>query len=118
MCTIALPTIKEELGFDGGSLQWVMTAYALTVSLRNTSMAKRVADTNINKYGGFLMVGGRFGDIFGQEIILKVSMVAFSIFTLICGLVKDKVGFLIARALQGPSLLPFHVLMLRLIPTK
>ena len=31
MCTIALPTIKHELGFDEGSLQWVMTAYALTV---------------------------------------------------------------------------------------
>jgi MFS family permease len=64
------------------------------------------------------MVGGRFGDIFGQEIILKVSMVSFSIFTLICGLVKDKVGFLIARALQGSLLLPFYVAILRLIRTK
>ncbi|KAH6654888.1 aminotriazole resistance protein [Truncatella angustata] len=82
MCTIALPTIKEELGYDEGSLQWVMTAYALT-------------------YGGFLMIGGRFGDIFGQELVLKISMIAFNVFTLICALVKDKIGFLVSRALQG-----------------
>lgn len=47
------------------------------------------------------MVGGRFGDIFGQEPILKISMIAFNAFTLICALVQNKVGFLIARALQG-----------------
>lgn len=33
MCTIALPTIKKELDFDEGNLQWVMTAYSLTVLL-------------------------------------------------------------------------------------
>lgn len=82
MCTIALPTIKQEFDFDEGTLQWVMTAYALT-------------------YGGFLMVGGRLGDIIGQELILKVSMVAFNIFTLICALVHEKIIFLIFRALQG-----------------
>ncbi|KAH9210622.1 aminotriazole resistance protein [Leptodontidium sp. 2 PMI_412] len=81
MCTIALPSIKKDLGLDEGSLQWVMTAYALTAR--------------------FLMVGGRFGDIFGQEPILKISMIAFNAFTLICALVQNKVGFLIARALQG-----------------
>ncbi|TGJ85542.1 hypothetical protein E0Z10_g3219 [Xylaria hypoxylon] len=82
MATIALPTIKEELGFDEGSLQWVLTAYSLT-------------------YGGLLMVGGRLGDIFGQELMLKISMFAFNVFTLICALVPNKIGFLVARALQG-----------------
>ncbi|KAG8156743.1 hypothetical protein KVR01_013348 [Diaporthe batatas] len=82
MCTIALPTIKHELGFDEGSLQWVMTAYALT-------------------YGGFLMVGGRLGDTLGQGLLLKVSMVAFNIFSLVCALVSNKIGFLVSRALQG-----------------
>ncbi|KAI1422719.1 aminotriazole resistance protein [Xylaria sp. FL1777] len=82
MATIALPTIKDDLGFDEGSLQWVLTAYSLT-------------------YGGLLMVGGRLGDIFGQELMLKISMFAFNIFTLICALVPNKIGFLIARALQG-----------------
>jgi hypothetical protein len=47
MCTIALPTIKEQLGFDEGSLQWVMTAYALTVSNCNSSMVKLEAGTNV-----------------------------------------------------------------------
>ncbi|KAH9868109.1 hypothetical protein J1614_007181 [Plenodomus biglobosus] len=82
MCTIALPTIKHELSFDEGSLQWVMTAYALT-------------------YGGFLMVGGRLGDIFGQEPVFKLSMIVFLIFTLICALVTNKIGFLVSRAMQG-----------------
>ncbi|KAI0419622.1 aminotriazole resistance protein [Xylaria grammica] len=82
MATIALPTIKKELDFDEGSLQWVLTAYSLT-------------------YGGLLMVGGRLGDIFGQELMLKVSMFAFNVFTLICALVPNKIGFLVARALQG-----------------
>jgi MFS family permease len=52
------------------------------------------------------MAGGRLGDTLGQEPVLKVSMVAFNIFTLICALVRNKIGFLIARALQGTSLLP------------
>ncbi|KAI3325277.1 MFS general substrate transporter [Xylariaceae sp. AK1471] len=82
MATIALPTIKEDLGFDDGSLQWVLTAYSLT-------------------YGGLLMVGGRLGDIFGQELMLKLAMFAFNVFTLICALAPNKIGFLIARALQG-----------------
>ncbi|KAF3003886.1 hypothetical protein E8E14_008163 [Neopestalotiopsis sp. 37M] len=82
MCTIALPTIKDELDFDEGTLQWVMTAYSLT-------------------YGSFIMLGGRIGDIFGQEIVLKVAMVAFNIFTLICALVSNKIAFLFGRALQG-----------------
>lgn len=47
------------------------------------------------------MLGGRIGDIFGQEIVLKVAMIAFNIFTLICALVSNKIGFLFGRALQG-----------------
>lgn len=36
MATIALPTIKDELGYDDGSLQWILTAYALTVRALTT----------------------------------------------------------------------------------
>lgn len=49
------------------------------------------------------MVGGRLGDTLGQEFVLKVSMVAFTIFTLICALVSSGIGFLVSRALQGNS---------------
>lgn len=49
------------------------------------------------------MIGGRLGDIFGQEHTLKLSMLAFNVFTLVCALVSSKVGFLISRALQGQS---------------
>lgn len=57
------------------------------------------------QYGGFLMVGGRLGDTFGHELLLKISMVAFNIFTLVCALVSNQVGFLVSRALQGASFL-------------
>jgi len=49
------------------------------------------------------MVGGRLGDTLGQGLLLKVSMVAFNIFSLVCALVSDKIGFLVSRALQGAS---------------
>lgn len=44
--TIALPTIGQDFGVDVGNLQWVISAYALT-------------------FGGFLLLGGRGGDVFG-----------------------------------------------------
>jgi MFS family permease len=47
------------------------------------------------------MVGGRLGDIFGQELMLKLAMFAFNVFSLICALAPNKIGFLVARALQG-----------------
>jgi MFS family permease len=47
------------------------------------------------------MIGGRLGDIFGQELVFKISMIVFSIFNLICALVTNKIGFLVSRAIQG-----------------
>ncbi|KAM5343579.1 hypothetical protein ACJ41O_012116 [Fusarium nematophilum] len=82
MANIALPTIQQSLGYDDGSLQWVLTAYALT-------------------FGGFLMAGGRLGDIFGHRNILILGMTLFNAATLVCGLVNDKIGLVVARALQG-----------------
>ncbi|KAF4622658.1 hypothetical protein G7Y89_g14368 [Cudoniella acicularis] len=82
MCTIALPTIQSDLGFSQGALQWVLTAYSLT-------------------YGGFLVIGGRLGDIFGQEMTLKISMGFFNIFTLACALAPTQIGLVVSRAFQG-----------------
>ncbi|KAM3487043.1 hypothetical protein MY3957_009668 [Beauveria namnaoensis] len=82
MANIALPTIQKELGYDEGSLQWILTAYALT-------------------FGGFLMVGGRVGDIFGQRVTLIAGMTLFNAGTLLCALVNDKIALVIGRAVQG-----------------
>ncbi|KAF9636612.1 aminotriazole resistance protein [Lasiodiplodia theobromae] len=82
MCTIALPSMKSDLGFDQGSLQWVLTAYALT-------------------FGGFLMVGGRLGDVFEHKFIIQVGMSLFNIATLVCGVVPNKIGLVVGRAFQG-----------------
>ncbi|KAF4991223.1 hypothetical protein FDECE_14115 [Fusarium decemcellulare] len=82
MANIALPTIQDKLGYDDGALQWVLTAYALT-------------------FGGFLMAGGRLGDIFGHSHILIFGMTLFNIATLVCGLVNDRIGLVVARAFQG-----------------
>ncbi|KID84427.1 Major facilitator superfamily domain, general substrate transporter [Metarhizium guizhouense ARSEF 977] len=82
MANIALPTIQKALGFDDGTLQWVLTAYALT-------------------FGGFLMACGRLGDIFGHGNILLLGMTLFNAATLLCALIDNQVGLVIGRAVQG-----------------
>lgn len=59
---MALPVIQKELGVDKENLQWVISAYALTVSprlVRNWDVADE------GQFGSFLLLGGRCGDLFG-----------------------------------------------------
>ncbi|OMP81789.1 Drug resistance protein, partial [Diplodia seriata] len=80
--TIALPTIQENFNVDVGNLQWMISAYALT-------------------FGGFLLLGGRGGDIFGHRRVLLFGMVFFALFSLVCALSPTFIGLVIARAFQG-----------------
>ncbi|KAL1640292.1 hypothetical protein SLS58_007108 [Diplodia intermedia] len=80
--TIALPTIQENFDVDVGNLQWMISAYALT-------------------FGGFLLLGGRGGDIFGHRRVLLFGMVFFALFSLVCALSPTFIGLVIARAFQG-----------------
>ncbi|KAF4302306.1 hypothetical protein GTA08_BOTSDO09611 [Botryosphaeria dothidea] len=80
--TIALPTIGQDFGVDVGNLQWVISAYALT-------------------FGGFLLLGGRGGDVFGHRRVLLFGMVCFALFTMVCALSPTFVGLVVARAFQG-----------------
>ncbi|RAL09633.1 MFS transporter [Aspergillus homomorphus CBS 101889] len=82
MANIALPTIQKDLGYNDGTRQWVLTAYQLT-------------------FGGFLMAGGRLGDIFGHKYVLLAGMTLFNAATLVCALVNDQIGLIIGRAFQG-----------------
>ena len=79
---VSLPTIGRDLHFSQTSLQWVVTAYALT-------------------FGGFLLLGGRAADLLGRRRVLMVGIGLFTAASLACGLATGD-GFLIgARAVQG-----------------
>src|SRR5881396_2494750 len=79
---VALPSIRQDLGFSETSLAWVVNAYLLT-------------------YGGFLLLGGRLGDLFGQRRLFLSGITLFTLASLVCGLASSQ-GFLVtARAVQG-----------------
>jgi len=79
---VALPSIARHLHFSSTGLQWVITAYAIT-------------------FGGFLLLGGRAGDILGRKRMFLVGVVLFSAASLVCGL-STSAGMLVgARAVQG-----------------
>jgi EmrB/QacA subfamily drug resistance transporter len=79
---VALPSIGRSLHFSETGLQWVITAYAIT-------------------YGGFLLLGGRAGDILGRKRMFLVGMVVFSLASLVCGLSGSTGVLIAARAVQG-----------------
>ena len=63
---VALPHIQRALGFSGSGLEWVVNAYALT-------------------FGGFLLLGGRIGDILGRRRMFIVGVLLFSLASLLGG---------------------------------
>ncbi|MFI1357737.1 MFS transporter [Streptomyces sp. NPDC020898] len=79
---VALPTIKDELGFSFSSLSWVANSYILT-------------------FGGFLLLGGRLGDVLGRRRVLTGGLVAFALASLLGGLASSPEAIILARAAQG-----------------
>ena len=79
---VSLPTIGRDLHFSETSLQWVVTAYALT-------------------FGGFLLLGGRAADLFGRRRILMAGLALFTVTSLSCGLASSEAFLIGARAVQG-----------------
>ncbi|HSW97075.1 MAG TPA: MFS transporter [Candidatus Saccharimonadales bacterium] len=79
---VALPTIKQTLHFDANSLQWVITAYALT-------------------FGGFLLLGGRAADLFGRRKTLLFGMLGFTLVSFLIGISQSAMMLIILRAVQG-----------------
>jgi EmrB/QacA subfamily drug resistance transporter len=79
---VALPSIREDLGFTESSLAWVANAYLLT-------------------FGGFLLLAGRLGDLFGHKRLFLLGITLFTLASLGCGLATTQ-GLLVgARAVQG-----------------
>ncbi len=81
---VALPSIQTDLDFAPENLQWVVSAYALT-------------------FGGFLLLGGRAGDLLGRRKIFMIGLLAFSAFSLLCGFSTSEEMLIAARALQGAA---------------
>ena len=79
---VALPSIKLDLGFSQGDLQWVISAYALV-------------------FGGFLLLGGRAADMLGRRRIFLGGIVVFTVASLLAGLSWSEGSLIGSRALQG-----------------
>ena len=79
---VALPSIRADLGFSQTSLAWVVNAYLLT-------------------FGGFLLLGGRLGDIFGHRLLFLIGIALFTVASLACGLSNSQHLLEGARAVQG-----------------
>jgi EmrB/QacA subfamily drug resistance transporter len=79
---VALPSIRQDLGFTENSLVWVVNAFLLT-------------------FGGFLLLGGRLGDLYGHRRLALWGVAAFTLASLACGLAQSQEMLVIARAVQG-----------------
>ena len=79
---VALPSIKIDLGFSQGDLQWVISAYALV-------------------FGGFLLLGGRAADMLGRRRIFLGGIAVFTAASLMAGLAWSEPSLIAARAFQG-----------------
>jgi EmrB/QacA subfamily drug resistance transporter len=79
---VALPTIRESLKFSESSLAWVVNAYLLTS-------------------GGFLLLGGRLGDLYGHRRLFLIGIALFTVASLLCGFADSQPVLVAARAVQG-----------------
>ncbi len=79
---VALPSIREDLGFSETSLAWVVNAYLLS-------------------FGGLLLLGGRLGDLYGHRRLFLVGIAAFTAASIACGLAGSPHVLVAARAVQG-----------------
>jgi EmrB/QacA subfamily drug resistance transporter len=79
---VALPSIRGSLGFSQTSLAWVVNAYLLT-------------------FGGFLLLGGRLGDLYGHRRLFLIGISLFTVASIGCGLATTQALLVGARAVQG-----------------
>ena len=79
---VALPSIQRDLGFSATDLQWVINSYTLL-------------------FGGFLLLGGRAGDLVGRKRIFLAGVIVFSVASLLNGLSTSSGMLIAARGLQG-----------------
>jgi drug resistance transporter, EmrB/QacA subfamily len=79
---VAIPSIEKNLHIGESTVQWVITAYAIT-------------------FGGFLLLGGRMADLLGRRLIFMIGLTLFTVASLTCGLASSATMLIISRAVQG-----------------
>jgi EmrB/QacA subfamily drug resistance transporter len=79
---VALPAIKDDLGFSQSGLAWVVNGYLIS-------------------FGGLLLLSGRLGDLIGRRDVFLGGLVLFSVASLACGLAQDQTVLVAARFVQG-----------------
>ena len=79
---VALPSIQRDLEMSPADLQWVVNSYTLI-------------------FGGFLLLGGRAGDLIGRKRLFLAGIVVFTVASLLNGLATSSEFLIIARGLQG-----------------
>ena len=79
---LALPTIATSLAYPVTDLQWLVSAYLLSI-------------------GALTVPAGRIGDILGRRRTLIIGLALFGITSLVCGLSTELVPLVISRAIQG-----------------
>src|SRR5215210_5212832 len=95
---VALPSIRTDLGFSESSLAWVVNAYLIT-------------------FGGFLLLGGRFGDLFGHRRLFLLGIAVFTVASLACGLSTSQEALVASRAIQGIAAAVVSAVALSLVMT-
>ena len=68
---VALPSIQKDLGLSEASLQWIVSSYTLV-------------------FGGFLLLGGRAGDLLGRKRLFLIGLVIFTCASLFNGLASSE----------------------------
>ena len=79
---VALPSIKNDLGFTQATLAWVVSAYIVV-------------------FGGLVLLGGRVADLFGRRRMFLIGTAVFGVASLLDGLAGSQELLLGARVLQG-----------------
>jgi EmrB/QacA subfamily drug resistance transporter len=79
---VALPSIREDLGFSAAGLAWVVNAYLIA-------------------FGGLLLLAGRLGDLVGQRRIFLAGLAVFTAASVACGAAVNPAMLIAARFVQG-----------------
>ncbi|WP_059035539.1 MFS transporter [Gordonia desulfuricans] len=84
LVNIALPDIRSDLGFRASGLQWVVNGYLLT-------------------FAGFMLLGGRLGDLWGRRVVVLAGLTVFAVASVVGGLASGPGLLVAARAVQGAA---------------
>jgi EmrB/QacA subfamily drug resistance transporter len=79
---VALPSIKDDLGFSQSALAWVVNAYLIA-------------------FGGLLLLAGRIGDLIGHRRVFLIGLAVFTAASLAGGLAQSQGMLIAARFIQG-----------------